>query len=296
MDTAGIHSEALRYVEVVRERLGLEPHEMRVLDFGCGQGEAVLVLRRLGYEAYGADIWAEGLDLARAALQNAGFDAGEVFSLVAADGRTTFTDDQFHFIFSQEVFEHVDDLGLVAGELGRLTAPGGFGLHIYPPRRRVQEPHFFMPFVHWLPKNRLRHAAILGYCLLGLGGRPPQIPGAGAVRRASYLYHYSVGSTYYRPHDEVAGALQQASLDTCFVVTNHRKFRAHPLLARMTGAQPIRPVVDWLLLTFMGVNLLVRKPASSDHDDRIAIGAWAGAWSRNHAQPSRLGSLSRSPS
>lgn len=280
VDTTAIHAEILRYLEIVRDRLGLPPERMRVLDYGCGDGEGVLALRRLGYQAFGAERWAEGLERARARLTAAGFAGAEVFSFVDDNGATAFADGQFHFIVSQEVFEHVADLDVVAGELSRVTAPGGFGLHIYPPRRRVQEPHFFMPFVHWLPKNRLRHAAILGYCLVGLGGRPPQIPGAGPLKRASYLYHYSIEETFYRPHGKVAGSLHRAKLDTCFVVTNHRKVRAHGLLARVANAPLLRPVMDWTLLTFMGVNLFVRKPSGKDCADRLTLGGWSGTWRR----------------
>lgn len=178
------------------------------------------------------------------------------------------------------MFEHVTDLAVVARELHRLTAPGGYGVHIYPARRRIKEPHFFMPLVHWLPKNRLRHAAILGYCLLGQGGRPEQIPGAGPVKRASFLYQYSITNTFYRPHGQIAAALRDTGLDTCFVVTNHRRIGNHRLLNRIATFPVLRPVIDWLLLTFAGVIVLTRKVERPDAPQTVRFGSWTGRWQK----------------
>lgn len=66
--TPDVHSEVLRYLELTREQLRLLAGEIRVLDFGCGEGDAVRSLRQLGYLAFGCDVWAEGLDRARTPL------------------------------------------------------------------------------------------------------------------------------------------------------------------------------------------------------------------------------------
>ena len=280
---SSIHSEVLRYVESCRAALGLRPDEMRVLDYGCGSGDGVLVLRRLGYAAFGADINASRVEEARAMLRSEGWAQPDVFSVVPADGRTAFADGQFHFIYSQQVFEHVADLNLVAHELRRLTAPGGYGFHVFPPRRRPQESHYYMPFVHWLPKNELRHAAMLGYALLGLGGRPPEIPGAGPAERASFLYRYSVAHTFYRKHREIAQTLNDGGLDVCFAVTNHRRLRASRALSRIVDAPALRPAIEWGLLTFIGVNLLTRLPDGAASAPTIQLDSWRGRWSRSRA-------------
>lgn len=273
-----IHSEVLRYVEFCRGALGLEPKDMRVLDFGCGSGEGVLILRNLGYQAFGADIDADCIDRARTLLACAGFTDSGLFSLVHDDGRTDFVDGHFHFISSQQVFEHVSDLDRVAGELHRLAAPGGYGFHVFPPQRRPQESHYYMPFVHWLPKNKLRHVAMLGYASLGLGGRPPEIPGAGPAERAKFLYDYSVAHTFYRPYRQVAETLRRGGLDTCFTVTNHRRLRTSSALSRVVDAPALRPAIEWTLLTFVGVNIVTRRP-SGGGSPNVVLGPWTGAWS-----------------
>jgi SAM-dependent methyltransferase len=280
MDRPDVHAEVPRYIELTRAQLGLDTAEIQILDYGCGEGDAVRSLRQLGYQAFGCDIWLEGLDTARASLTSAGYAGDDLITAIDEAGRSGFRDGQFHFIFSEQVFEHVADLTVVARELDRLTAAGGFGLHILPPRRRVKEPHFFMPFVHWLPKNRLRHAAILGYCLLGRGGRPPQIPNAGPLKRAAFLYDYSITSTFYRPHGEIAATLREAGLDTCFVVANHRKIAEHRLLGRLVALPLIRPVSEWLLLTFAAMIVLTRKAEGPDAPPKLRFGSWVGRWAR----------------
>jgi SAM-dependent methyltransferase len=273
-----VHQETLRYLEFCRRELGLRPEEMRVLDYGCGNGDAVLALRQLGYQAFGADIDADAIASGRAKLDAAGLAGEGILAVVGDDGRMPFDDGFIHFVCSQQVFEHVVDLDIVARELHRVTAPEGYGFHVFPPRRRPQEVHYRMPFVHWLPKNRLRKAAILGYAAFGFGLRPPEIPGAGPRERAEFLYRYSVNQTFYRRHGDVAATLQAAGLDVCFVVTNHRRFRASRTRSRLVDTRLLRRGIDWTLLTFLGVNLLTRRSAESARSDIVSIGDWRDSW------------------
>jgi SAM-dependent methyltransferase len=289
MERPGIHSEVLRYVEL----FDLPRETARILDYGCGAGGAVLALRERGYQAFGVDIDAGEVAAANAALAAAGYgDNKDLCGVLDETGRAPFEAGGFDLVFSQQVFEHVEDLTVVAQELERLTKPGGYGFHVFPPRRRPQESHYFMPFVHWLPKNRLRHAAMLAYAALGLGGRPPEIPGAGPRQRAAFLYRYSVERTFYRPHPEIARTLREAGLDTCFAVTNHRRLRANPVLRRIVDLPLLRPVVEWGLLTVVGVNLLTRRPSAAATAPAIVFGSWRGAWQPARAvspQPSAVG-------
>ena len=53
-----------------------------------------------------------------------------------------------------------DALEQLAREVARTTKPGGVGLHEFPAKWVFTEPHILAPLVHWLPKGRLRRAAI----------------------------------------------------------------------------------------------------------------------------------------
>jgi hypothetical protein len=49
------------------------------------------------------------------------------------------------------------DPDALAAELGRIIAAGGGGMHVFPAKWSIVEPHLHVPIVHWLPKNRLRY-------------------------------------------------------------------------------------------------------------------------------------------
>ena len=67
-----------------------------------------------------------------------------------------FPKSTFHFIFSEQVFEHVEDLNFVISECSRVTIRHGIGMHQFPSSKEVWESHLLMPFVHWLPKTKIR--------------------------------------------------------------------------------------------------------------------------------------------
>ena len=149
----------VRIEEFCRES-GRDRSQIRVLDWGCGRGRVVFALREQGYEAYGVDVTAEGIESGRKLARARGLDAEKMLEVLDADGRTPYPDGFFDFTCSLEVFEHIEDIGLVAGELIRVMKEGGRGIHVFPAQHVVLEPHMNMPFVHWLTKNRLRWALI----------------------------------------------------------------------------------------------------------------------------------------
>jgi 2-polyprenyl-3-methyl-5-hydroxy-6-metoxy-1,4-benzoquinol methylase len=75
----------------------------KVLDFGCGDGTVVGMLRRAGYDAYGADI--RELD-AVGDGGSVGSDQG-LLRHYAEGERLPFDDDTFDLVISNQVFEHV---------------------------------------------------------------------------------------------------------------------------------------------------------------------------------------------
>src|SRR5205807_635449 len=98
-------------------------HQMRLLDWGCGTGVAVELLRRQGWEVHGADV-------DERAVREGNRVIGEQRLVVLNDdGKTPFPDGYFDFVYSQAVFEHVRDPLLAAQEIRRVTADGGMGFH-----------------------------------------------------------------------------------------------------------------------------------------------------------------------
>ncbi len=185
--------------EKVCHRLQVRKSDLSILDFGCGRGETIIQLQELGWNAYGADINPVYVQNGKPMLRNRGLPADDLLVCIDGAGRTPFPDHSFHFVFSQQVFEHVADLQVVAKELHRLLVRGGLALHVFPARFMFFEPHVRMPFVHWLPKNNARRAAI--GCWLRFGFGPRGWKRAADLKTSGLIdlyYNYTVQHTFYR--------------------------------------------------------------------------------------------------
>lgn len=182
----------------------LPPEQINILDWGCGRGRSVALLRAQGFNAFGVDIdeatMRNGYDL----FKGRGWDPVDLLRPVAAID--SFPDNFFHFIFSDQVLEHVSDMDHVARSIARLSSHSARAIHQFPGARTVGEVHLFMPLIHWLPKNQLRRVAIwLGL----LCGRGPQEPWPACQSKpawqASQVYfEYSINKTYYRDTRQLA--------------------------------------------------------------------------------------------
>jgi len=163
----------MHYIEEYGIQKGLSRNEIKILDWGCGRGTETLWLREQGYSAYGVDINAGPIANGAELFEKKGHPASAL-RVLHPDGRSDFTDEFFHFTFSNQVFEHIMDLEAVAAELWLVTASGGEGHHVFPAHKYLVEGHLFMPLIHWLPKNTLRKYAIR---LFVAAGREPHWAG-----------------------------------------------------------------------------------------------------------------------
>jgi 2-polyprenyl-3-methyl-5-hydroxy-6-metoxy-1,4-benzoquinol methylase len=91
----------------------------RVLDLGCGDGSFAAALTGAGAQVTMADVAEGALERARVAAP----EAGAV--LLEEDAPLPFGDDAFDLAWCGETFEHVADVGGLAGELRRVVRPGG---------------------------------------------------------------------------------------------------------------------------------------------------------------------------
>jgi SAM-dependent methyltransferase len=253
------NAEVVRYLELTRERLGLRREEMNVLDWGSGRGEYVTWLRDAGYNAFGAEIRKEAADRGRALLEAHGHDYARVITTIPASGQTDLPADFFHFVFTHYVLEHVADIDAVTQEIARVTAPGGCGFHVYPGKLRPIEPHLFMPFVHWLPKNPTRKWAIAAFLACGIEPRWGWLAAAGFGRKAQAYYEFVMNETFYRSFREVRHSFSKVG----FVVTPVSA--EHPALRRLAVLPSAlrRFAVELPVMMFQTVEIIVRKPLAA---------------------------------
>ena len=119
-------AEACREVDVALGAAGRRLADFEsILDFGCGPGRAVRILRGLAPRAhlFGADIDPEAIAWARSHYASYGD-----FSVAPHHPPTLYAEDRFDFILGISVFTHLpEDMQFEwLAELRRIAKPGGF--------------------------------------------------------------------------------------------------------------------------------------------------------------------------
>lgn len=210
-----------------------------ILDFGCGNGGKVKGLRDAGYDVYGVDVkFKSGPHVEDLACE-------ERIRLVDLDNyRIPFPDDHFDLIFSEQVFEHVQNYDEALNELARVLKPGGVGLHRFPSRLRPLESHVKVPFSsvfrpHWWM-----------VIWSGLALRKPSQKGQATVEVARSNREYLDRSTNYLPGCMLSRHFGErfrefGYAEACwFVNSPNRRGRVLGRVAR------VLPFVPWVYRTF----------------------------------------------
>lgn len=257
-----LKSAILERIEQLGSKRGLQPGEMRILDWGCGRGRTVFHLRELGYQAFGVDVDPMPIENGRHLARERGLDAERVLSTLDPQGRTRHPSGFFHFICSDQVLEHVANLTAAAREIARLTANGGGGVHIYPGRHRSLEGHLMMPFVHWLPKNRSRLWLIHLLVRLGIEAELKAYEGLNPSERARKFYKYTLDNTFYRNSRAVRRAFEAAGLTVAFDTVHGPSTRR--LAGPLVDYPIVAPMLNALLVRFLAVHLVLGKPVTPE--------------------------------
>jgi len=241
-------------------RSGSAPSEITVLDFGCGRGSLVGKLRRRGWRAFGVEIEQRFVD-AGALVNQMADEPYPILSTLRA-GRTIFPENFFDVILTEQVLEHVSDLDQLVREMDRITAPGGILAHSFPAQYRVLEPHYKLPFVHWLPKSGLRYAAMRALVAAGMGARGTvPLPNG---EKTQTIFEYSVNETFYRPLPVIEQAFRKRGFATDGDILVRRELEkrfAHRrgFLAAIVGTRPLFALFCAAYMRFRSAILLCRK-------------------------------------
>src|ERR1035438_3878807 len=223
------------YLDAICSDLGLTPQTCNVLDWGCGLGGSVFWLRQRGYNCFGVDINPSLVENGQACLAERGADPN-VLSVLEKGRHASFPDGHFHFVFSESVLEHCEDLSAVGGEMSRLTMPSGGGVHRFPGRWQPIEGHLLMPFVHWLPCGLPQRLALRACTCLSIGSDWgwPRRSLAERLALADHMYDMWTSGTFYRPARYVAGAFTDAGFVVRYLPGNR------------AAVNQSRPLAVWL--------------------------------------------------
>lgn len=211
-------STAINHISKVLQRL--HPAPARLLEAGCGDGQLLSVLDRVGYEVNGFDLNDFGLQDAaffercRTRLPDLATDRQR---LMLIDQEADWPFEQVDIVVSNQVLEHVRDHDSFFANHYRVLKPGGFGLHVFPAREVLFEFHLNLPLAHrigsdiWLERY-VRWAGLLRLGKAHKGPRP--LP-----EESRNLAHYLRTLTNYRTTNELAAIARRQGLQPSYALT-----------------------------------------------------------------------------
>jgi len=117
------------------------------LDIGCSSGLVASQLSPLCGQMIGMDYDGVALSLAPPTVRKA------VFLLQGDAMSMPFRDESIDLVLCAQVYEHVPDDVRLFEEIYRVLRPGGVVFFSGPNWLFPVEPHYFLPFLHWLPEQ-----------------------------------------------------------------------------------------------------------------------------------------------
>lgn len=118
---------------------------LRCLDIGCSSGFITSALQPYFYQMVGLDYDPSGLlAVPKQNKEHTLFIRGDALTL-------PFSDDSFDAIICTQVYEHVPDDQVLFSELSRIIRSNGIIFFSGPNKLFPIEPHYKIPFIHWLP-------------------------------------------------------------------------------------------------------------------------------------------------
>lgn len=227
-----------------------------ILDYGCGAGRIVALLRQEDRRAFGCDVFYDGGSYRSAVAQEL-LDAGVICDMPG--GRIPHPDETFDLVISNQVFEHVPDLDAVLDEIRRVLKPGGTLLFLFPDRSVWREGHCGVPLLHRFRKGttRLRVVYAAAWRAAGFGFHKEN---KGILEWSQNFCLWLDRWTFYRPYGEIRRALDGRFVE----VTHHEafwlttRFGARLPLLRYAPSRFQRALVR----RWAGMVATCRKPAS----------------------------------
>lgn len=125
------------------------------LDYGCGAGRLVADAVAAGRDFWGVEnYYGDQADSEwhEQVLTDTPADAGGRIKLLQPpELAIPFPDETFDFVCSNQVVEHLDNLDETLAQIRRVTKVGGTGVHVFPTREILTEPHLGVPLFHRTP-------------------------------------------------------------------------------------------------------------------------------------------------
>jgi SAM-dependent methyltransferase len=226
---------------------------VRVLDYGCGVGKIVQLLKNKNINAFGCDLFYGGADYLTQ-IDAALIDEGKIKRM---EGSTIpFDSESFDLIINNQVMEHVENLDSVLTEMRRVLKPGGLVLSIFPDISVWREGHCGIPFLHWFPKNsrpKVYYAA--AFRILGFGFHKGN---KSVMRWSQHKCEWLDKWTHYRTRREIGLTYNKYFCDIQHIEDLRLQLRLGKLKALATWLP--KSIQRLVVEKLMGLVFVARKP------------------------------------
>ncbi len=134
-----------------------------ILDYGCGDGRFIDYCSKKGVRVIGADTF-------KGIYETWTQNSKKIIKI--KNDRVPALDKSFGAVISNQVLEHIpmELVPKVCKEITRLISNSGVGIHIFPTRQTIIEPHVGIIGAHWLRRDSTLQKFYLFVCFkLGFG-------------------------------------------------------------------------------------------------------------------------------
>lgn len=108
------------------------PKSQKILEAGCGTGNYVVSLTKMGHNVIGIELDNKRVKIAKEYMKKYGINEENIIQGDLQD--LPFSDNSFDAIFSHGVIEHIHNHEKAVNELYRVLKPGGYALITVPSR------------------------------------------------------------------------------------------------------------------------------------------------------------------
>ncbi|MBL1142241.1 MAG: class I SAM-dependent methyltransferase [Proteobacteria bacterium] len=122
----------------------------KTLDFGCGGGFVAHALSYVAKSSSGIDISENAVAYASMRFKRANYACMDFIQLLK-------TDDNYDFVYSSEVIEHVSDINLYMKTLARLVKKGGYAYITTPDLGHPKVPENIIDWSMMCPPIHVQH-------------------------------------------------------------------------------------------------------------------------------------------
>ena len=152
------------YINIINSLKDDKSKPIKILDFGCNNGSLVMELKSKGFDTFGCDIDSDALN----SKFSKEFNQDRILRKIDLENyKIPFESNQFDFVISCSVLEHVHNKEIAFNEIKRVLKSKGYTINVFPSKWYLpKEPHMQVPLVNFFlpncPKWWLSFFALVG--------------------------------------------------------------------------------------------------------------------------------------